>query len=235
MKKLLLILAILFLSSAFTTADALTPQKLTKKQSVDYRIVNSATAKTFNNIAPKIDVSKYPSYYRNFKLMIPEKTQSPRFYYVKMGQAELLYDKNTKALKYVTFRKPFMPRTWVVYNYPSGNLRQVDVWLYMDEIYSFNSDGVYMDYDVYSNGIYNAIVSNWNTTVNGKKVKKAKPAPELLLTIDYKGNIQQCKALRQSKSDEYNNTLYEAVWKSSPFKVNYPFTTITTDVRLEFN
>ena len=167
--------------------------------------------------------------------MLPEKTQSSRFYYVKQGQAELLYDKNTNMLRYITFRKPFMPRTWVVYNFPSGNLRQVDIWLYLDEIYSFNSDGVYMDYDAYRNGIHNAIKANWTKKINGKKVKRAKPAPELLITIDYKGNIQQCKALKQSVSDEYNNTLYEAVWKSSPFSVPYPFTTITTDVQIEFD
>lgn len=234
MKKLILFFAIFALTVNLAMAGTVQPQQLTRKQSVDYRLVNSVTAKTFANLPQKIDTTKYSPTYQNYKLMLPEKSQSPRFYYVKQGQAELMYDKSNNMLRYITFRQPFMPRTWVVYNFPSGNLRQVDVWLYLDEIYSFNSDGVYIDYDTYKEAIYDVIKSNWSKEVNGKKVKKSKPAPELLITIDYKGNIQQCKALKQSASEEYNNTLYEAVWKSSPFNVPYPFTTITTDVQLEF-
>lgn len=239
MKKVILFLSFIMLTVNVACAATISPQILTHKESRDYKKINSASVQAFQDVLPKIETTAYSPIYKNYRVMMPERTQSSKFYYVKSGPAELLYDRETKALKYVTFRKPFLPRTWVVYNYPSGNLRQVDVWLYLNEVYSFNSDGDYINYKAFKKAVDETVKANLNIAKKDRLKYTAKgqnrPGVVVLLTIDHSGVIQQCKALQQSKSEAYNNSIYEAIWKSSPFsKIPYPFTTSTMDVELEF-
>lgn len=238
MKKLILTLSIIMLSTTAAFANSVVPQKLTLKESRNPVTVNRTAEQIFKTVNDSIDVSKYPPVYKNFRLMYKENTQQPGYYYVKSGDAELMYEKDTNALKYVTFRTSGTPRSWIVYNYPSGKLRQVDIWVYLGEVYSFNSDGVFIDYPKYVDGIEKAVKANWKLS-KAKRAKlavsgKSKPGVQVVLTINYQGTLEQCKAFKQSKSDEFNNSIYDAVWKSSPFKVPYPFTTRAVDVKLDF-
>lgn len=238
MKKIILILSILVMTMGTAFAENAVPQKLTSSQSRDYKVVNKVSAEIFKNLNETIDVSKFPPVYKNFRVMPSEKTQFAKYYYVKYSDAELMYDKETKALKYVSFRTKSAPRSWIMYNYPSGKLRQVDVWVYLGEIYSFNSDGAYIDYDKYVKEIEKEVKANWKFPTTQKMKLGAKgqtrSGVEVVLTINYAGTLEQCKAFKQTKSDVYNNSIYDAIWKSSPFKAPYTFTTRTIDVKLDF-
>lgn len=237
MKKLILFLTIFAFAATSAFASSITPQKMTLKNSRDAKTLNKVTARIYKNLNETIDVSKYPPIYKDYRVMLAENTQSTSFYYVKSGDAELMYDKTTKELKYVSFRTQGKPRGWIFYNYPSGKLRQVDVWMYLGEVYSFNSDGAYIDYDKYVDQIRKEIISNLKMTPKQRakyqSLSTVKPV-KVELTIDHNGTLVQCKAIKQSKFDGYNQNIYNAIWKSSPFKSPYTFTTSDVIVKLEF-
>ena len=238
MKKILLILTVLFFAASNVYASTIVPEKLVRSQSRDFRMVNKATAQIFKNLNETIDVSKYQPVYKNFRTMPRENTQLRNFIYVKDGNAELMYDRESKELKYVTFRTKTSPRAWIVYSYPSGKLRQVDVWAYLNYVYSFNSDGTYMDLERFQKGIEKEIKANrtqskW-TRMKLALLGQSRPQVQVELIINYKGELEQCKAIQQSKSDEFNHGIYDAIWKSSPFTTPYPFTTRTVLIRTDF-
>lgn len=238
MKKILLVFTILLFAATSVQASNIVPEKLSLKQSRDFRLINKTALNVFKNLNEEIDVSMYQPVYKDFRTMPRENTQLRDFIYVKDGNAELMYDRNTKELKFVTFRTKSTPRSWIVYSYPSGKLRQVDMWIYLGEVYSFNSDGVYIDLERYTKGIQKEIRANrtqskW-TRMKLALLGQSRPEVQVELTINYTGELEQCKAVQQSKSDEFNHGIYDAIWKSSPFKTLYPFTTRTVIVKPEF-
>ena len=238
MKKILIVLTALIFTASNVLAASVVPEKLTKKQSKDYKLINKTSVQIFKNLNDTIDVSMYQPVYKNFRTMPRENTQLRDFIYVKDGNAELMYDRASKELKFVTFRTKTTPRSWIVYSYPSGKLRQVDMWVYLGETYSFNSDGTYMDLERFQKAIKKEIKAN-RTQSKWTRAKLAilgqsRPKVQVELTINYKGELEQCKAMQQSKSDEFNHGIYDAIWKSSPFKTPYPFTTRTVIVNYEF-
>ena len=79
MKKILLILTVLFFAASNVYASTIVPEKLVRSQSRDFRMVNKATAQIFKNLNETIDVSKYQPVYKNFRTMPRENTQLRNF------------------------------------------------------------------------------------------------------------------------------------------------------------
>lgn len=146
MKHLITIFSILLLLNniGFAEQKTIYPDILTRKESIDYVIINDLSTKIFSTIQTNIDVSIYPNKYYNFKLMDPTETQNKKFYYVKNGNAELLFDKKTKKLVIISFKYSDNPKSWIVYNYPSGALRAVEIWLTQKQIYVFAPNGKFI-------------------------------------------------------------------------------------------
>lgn len=131
-------------NSVFAEQKKIIPDMITIKESDSYLIINDLSTKIFNNIKTNIDISIYPDKYNNFELMVPTETQNKNLYYVQNGDAELMFDKKTKRLAVISFKYSNNPKSWIVYNYPSGTLRTVEIWLLQNQIYVFAPNGKFI-------------------------------------------------------------------------------------------
>ena len=152
MKKLLILFSIMMIMASQSFAAnyvKIEPEFLSHTQSASYKTVNETLAIIFSKIKPEVKTSKYPKYYHDFTLIKDDGTQNKSYYYVKSGGAELIYNSDSNELKFVSFRRPELQKCRIIYDYPSGKLHAVQIFVSDSESFVFSPEGKYVDYAPY--------------------------------------------------------------------------------------
>lgn len=216
MKKLITLFSVVLLFTNFALAETVTikPEKLSRKITKNYKKINALTEKLYTNIETQIDTIKYPPEYKNFPLMKETETQSKKYYYVKQDDAELVFDKNNKNLKFISFKKSDNPCSWIVYNYPGGDLRAVEIYLTKAEICTFTKNGKFINYVPYMKKLQQKIKSYWK--IKEKSIYRNSEV-QIAFNIDKNGDLKKYKIFKSSKIQQLDDKCLEAVLKAAPF------------------
>ncbi len=225
MKKLLLLVSILFFMALPCFAAKyvkIEPEFLTVSQSKNYEVVNETIAVIFSKIKPFVKTDKYPKYYHDFTLVKDDGTQNKAYHYVKNGAAELIYTTDSNELKYISFRRPELQKCRIIYDYPSGKLHAVQVFISETESYVFGADGKYVDYTPYVKEVKEKVIKNWKVPPRKKIDILAKDRKDLLVqmavTVGKDGNVKKCRILKSSKIKELDDNAGAAIRSAAPFK-----------------
>ena len=225
MRKILLLVSILFLIALPCFAAKyikIEPEFLTATQSTNYEKVNETIAIIFSKIKPVVKTDRYPKYYHDFTLVKDDGTQNKAYHYVKNGGAELIYTTDSNELKYVSFRRPELQKCRIIYDYPSGKLHAVQVFISETESYVFSADGKYVDYSPYVKEVKEKVVKNWKVPPRKKIDVLAKGQKDLLVqmavTVAKDGHVKKCRILKSSKIKELDDNAGAAVRSAAPFK-----------------
>lgn len=225
MKKLLILcLTILTMATSAIagTYTKITPDFLQPAQSKSYEQVNETLAIIFSKIKTQIKTDKYPKYYHDFTLVPDDGTQNKAYHYVKSGNAELIYNIDSNMLKFVSFRRPELMKCRIIYDYPSGKLHAVQVFVNGSESFVFNPDGKYVDYAPYVKEVREKIVKNWKVPPRKQIDILAKGQKDLMvqmaITLDRDGNVKKCRILKSSKIKLLDDNAGAAIRSAAPFK-----------------
>ncbi len=225
MRKILLLVSIMFMMASPCFAGAyvkIEPEFLTETQTKNYETVNQTIAVIFSKIKPEVKTAKYPKYYHDFTLIEDDGTQNKAYRYVKNGGAELIYTTDSNELKYVSFRRPELQKCRIIYDYPSGKLHAVQVFISETESYAFGADGKYVDYTPYVNEVKEKVIKNWKVPPRKKIDILAKGQKDLLVqmavTVDKSGQVKKCRILKSSKIKELDDNAGAAIKAAAPFK-----------------
>lgn len=198
------------------------PQFLTAEQTSNFEKVNETLAIIFSRIKPYVRTDKYPKYYHDYTLIQDDGTQNNAYYYVKNYGAELVYNSDSNELKYVTFRRPELQKCRIIYDYPSGKLHAVQIFISDKESYVFSPDGKYVDYSPYVKEVREKVKKAWKVPSRKHIDILAKDKKDLLvqmaLTLNKDGSVKKCRILKSSKIKELDNNAGEAIQAASPFK-----------------
>lgn len=216
MKYIITFLSIFLLLTniAFAEQTTITPELLTRKDSKDYKKINCISKQLFTNIETSIDMSSYPTEYKNFPLMKETETQKKIYYYVQSNKAELVFDKETKKLKFISFKQPNITNAWIIYSYPTGKLSMVKIWRTPKEIYVFSSNGNRIDFTQYLRNLEKKIKSCFHVK---NKLKFVNSQVEILFKIDKNGNLKSYKITKSSNIKEFDDNAIAAILKAAPF------------------
>ena len=224
MKKLLLMSLILFSLAGQSFASSylnVEPEYLPANKTTSYKEVNETLAIIFSKIKPVIKTSKYPKYYHDFSEIKDDGTQNKAYRYVKNGNVELVYTRDTNELKFVSMRKPELQKSRILYDYPSGKLHAVQVFVSNSESYVYSPNGKYVDYSDYVKEVRETVVKNWKVPSRKQIEILSKGKNDLLvqiaLTLNNDGSIKKYQVLNSSKIKELDENAISAV-KSSKFK-----------------
>lgn len=225
MKKFLILCFIVFMSvsQAFAASYVkVEPQFLTPAQTSAYDKVNETLEIIFSRIKPYVRTDKYPKYYHDYTLIPNDGTQNNAYLYVKNYGAELVYNSDTNELKYVTFRRPELQKCRIIYDYPSGKLHAVQIFVSDKESFVFSPDGKYVNYAPYVNEVQGKVKKAWKVPPRKHIDILAKGQKDLLvqmaLTLNKDGSVKKCRILKSSKIKELDNNAGEAIKSASPFK-----------------
>lgn len=225
MKKLLILcLTILTMATSAIagTYTKITPDFLQPAQSKSYEQVNETLAIIFSKIKTQIKTDKYPKYYHDFTLVPDDGTQNKAYHYVKSGNAELIYNIDSNMLKFVSFRRPELMKCRIIYDYPSGKLHAVQVFVNGSESFVFSPDGKYVDYTPYVKEVREKIVKNWKVPPRKQIDILAKGQKDLMvqmaITLDRDGNVKKCRILKSSKIKLLDDNAGAAIRSAAPFK-----------------
>lgn len=225
MKKLLILcLTILTMATSAIagTYSKITPDFLQPAQSKSYEQVNETLAIIFSKIKTQIKTDKYPKYYHDFTLVPDDGTQNKAYHYVKSGNAELIYNIDSNMLKFVSFRRPELMKCRIIYDYPSGKLHAVQVFVNGSESFVFSPDGKYVDYAPYVKEVREKIVKNWKVPPRKDIDILAKGQKDLMvqmaITLDRDGNVKKCRILKSSKIKLLDDNAGAAIRSAAPFK-----------------
>lgn len=225
MKKLLILcLTILTMATSAIagTYTKITPDFLQPAQSKSYEQVNETLAIIFSKIKTQIKTDKYPKYYHDFTLVPDDGTQNKAYHYVKSGNAELIYNIDSNMLKFVSFRRPELMKCRIIYDYPSGKLHAVQVFVNGLESFVFSPDGKYVDYAPYVKEVREKIVKNWKVPPRKQIDILAKGQKDLMvqmaITLDRDGNVKKCRILKSSKIKLLDDNAGAAIRSAAPFK-----------------
>lgn len=225
MKKLLILcLTILTMATSAIagTYTKITPDFLQPAQSKSYEQVNETLAIIFSKIKTQIKTDKYPKYYHDFTLVPDDGTQNKAYHYVKSGNAELIYNIDSNMLKFVSFRRPELMKCRIIYDYPSGKLHAVQVFVNGSESFVFSPDGKYVDYAPYVKEVREKIVKNWKVPPRKQIDILAKGQKDLMvqmaITLDRDGNVKKCRILKSSKIKLLDDNAGAAIRSAAPFK-----------------
>lgn len=226
LKKIILVLSILFMfniqafgASAYINVK---PQHLTENQTAEYNELNETLDLIFNRLKAYIRTDRYPKYFHDYTLEKDDGTHSSTYNYVKMNGAELVYRIDTNELKYVSFRRPELGKCRVLYDYPSGKLHAIQVYSSKNQMFVYNVDGNYIDYEPYMKAVKEKVIANWKMPSRKRVEYLAKDQKDLLvsvgLTINKDGAIKKIILLKSSKIDALDDTAYDAIKAASPFE-----------------
>ena len=225
MKKLLILcLTILTMATSAIagTYTKITPDFLQPAQSKSYEQVNETLAIIFSKIKTQIKTDKYPKYYHDFTPVPDDGTQNKAYHYVKSGNAELIYNIDSNMLKFVSFRRPELMKCRIIYDYPSGKLHAVQVFVNGSESFVFSPDGKYVDYAPYVKEVREKIVKNWKVPPRKQIDILAKGQKDLMvqmaITLDRDGNVKKCRILKSSKIKLLDDNAGSAIRSAAPFK-----------------
>ena len=226
MKKLIILFVIMLFASLQTFAanyTKITPEYLKSSQSTSYELVNETLAIIFNKIKPQIKTNRYPKYFLDYKLIEDDGTQSKNYKYVKNGNVELLYTVDTNELKYIAVVRPELQKCRILYDYPSGKLHAVQVYVSKDEYFTFGPDGKYVDYSPYVKSVHEKVRKNWKVPKRKRIETLAKGQKDLLVqlavTVGRDGNIKKMIVLKSSKIKELDGNAIDTVKAAAPFDV----------------
>ncbi len=225
MKKFLILCFIVFMSvsQAFAVSYIkVEPQLLTPVQTSNYEKVNETLSIIFNRIRQNIRTDKYPKYYHDFTLLPDDGTHNNAYHYVKNYGAELVYSSDTNELKYVTFRRPELQKCRIIYDYPSGKLHAVQIFVSDKESFVFSPDGKYVDYSPYVKEVREKVKKAWKVPSRKHIEILAKGQKDLLvqiaLTLNKDGTVKKCRVLKSSKIKELDTNAGDAIKVAAPFK-----------------
>ena len=225
MKKFFILCSIFFLisSSVFATNYIkIEPQFLQASQCIEYEKVNETVAIIFGKIKPFIKTDKYPKYFHDFTTVKDDGTQNKAYHYVKYSDAELIYSIHTNELKYVSFRRPELMKCRIIFDYPSGSLHAVQVFVSDKESYIFGPDGKYVDYEPYVKEVKEKVLKNWEVPPRKQIDILAKGHKDLLvqiaLTLNKDGSVNKCQILKSSKIKTLDDNAGAAIKAAAPFK-----------------
>ena len=241
MKKLLILcLTILTMATSAIagTYTKITPDFLQPAQSKSYEQVNETLAIIFSKIKTQIKTDKYPKYYHDFTLVPDDGTQNKAYHYVKSGNAELIYNIDSNMLKFVSFRRPELMKCRIIYDYPSGKLHAVQVFVNGSESFVFSPDGKYVDYAPYVKEVREKIVKNWKVPPRKQIDILAKGQKDLMvqmaITLDRDGNVKKCRILKSSKIKLLDDNAGAAIRSAAPFKP-FPENFFNEELVMNFN
>lgn len=221
MKKIILILAIILGMPCFSAVKVV-PEYIKPEQSKSYKEVNETLSIIFDNVKPYIRTGRFPKYYHDFTTVKDDGTQNKSYYYVKYSDVELIYNIDTNELKYISFRRPELQKCRILYDYPSGKLHAVQVFVSDKESYVFGADGKYVDYEPYVKQVREKVNKSWKVPSRKQIDVLAKGQKDLLvqiaLTLNKDGTVSKCRILKSSKIKELDNNAAEAIKNASPFK-----------------
>lgn len=226
MKKVVLLLVILFFAGLKIEAanyEKITPEYLKSSDSISYELVNETLEIIFNKIKPQIKTGKYPKYYTGFTLIKDDGTQSKNYKYVKTKNEELLYAVDTNELKYIALVRPELQKCRILYDYPSGKLHAVQIYVSKDEYFTFGPDGKYVDYAPYVKSVHEKVQKNWKVPRRKQIENLAKGQKDLLVqlavTVCRDGSVKKTIVLKSSKIKALDDNAISAVKSASPFDV----------------
>ncbi len=226
MKRLLILCAIFLLMSSNVMAASkyvkIEPEFLQPSQSTSSEKVNETLAIIFSKIKPVINTDKYPKYYHDFTLVKDDGTQNKAYYYVKYSGAELIYNTDTNELKYVSFRRPELMKCRIIYDYPSGQLHGVQIFVSDKESFIYSPEGKYVDYAPYVKEVKEKVIKHWKVPPRKQIDILAKGQKDLLvqmaLTLNKDGSVKRCKILKSSKIKALDDNAGAAIKAAAPFK-----------------
>ncbi len=224
MKKYILIFLLLlqFSSCAYSASTVkIVPQFMTPSNTAKFEDVNKSLAIIYSKIKPQIKTDKYPKFYHDFTCVKSDETQNPNYYYVKNGSAELIFSKDNNELKFISFRKQNLPNCRILYSYPSGKFLAVQVYESKSEVFIFDSEGKYVNYEPYVKSVREKVQKNWKAPDKKRvaallKDKKSVPV-QVALTLNKNGTVKKCRIVESSKIKELDDNVGSAIKASAPF------------------
>lgn len=225
MKKFLLVCFILFLTAGYSFASdyaSIKPELLKSEQTTSYKLVNETAEIIFSKIKTKVNTKKYPRYFLSYSPIPDDGTQSKAYNYVKSGSAELLYTIDTNELKYITFRRPELQKSRIMYDYPSGNLHAVQIFVSPQESFTYSAEGKYVDYAPYVKEVHQKVRNCWKVPKRSKIEELAKGQKDLLVQIalflNKDGSVKKIMTLKSSKIKDLDDNAKKAIKNAMPFE-----------------
>lgn len=226
MKKFLLLLyTLIFMAELCIASDfvSIKPEMLQSNQSTSYKLINETTEIIFNKIKTTINTKRYPKYFLNYTLIPDDGTQNKAYKYVKYGNnIELIYAIDTNELKYVAQRRPELQKSRIMYEYPSGKLHAVQVFVSPEESFVYSPDGKYIDYAPYVKEVHQKVKNSWKVPKRKKIEELAKDQKDLLVqtavVINKEGAVKKIITLKSSKIKALDDNANEAIKNASPFE-----------------
>lgn len=225
MNKFIIIFFIMFISASQSFAVnylKIEPEYLKPEQSTSYQLVNETLEIIFSKIKPEINTKKYPKYFHDFTLIKDDGTQSKNYNYVKRGNTELIYAIDTNELKYIALTRPELQKCRIMYDYPSGKLHAVQIYVSNSEYFIFAPDGKYIDYSPYVKKVHEKVQKNWKVPPRGKIEILAKGKKDLLVqaavTVLRNGNVKKIVILKSSKIKVLDDNAIQTIKTAGPFE-----------------
>ena len=226
MKKVFILILMVFMTAAQGWAQRyvnIEPELLKSSDSTSYELVNQNLGIIFNKIKPEIKTSKYPKYFHDFTLIKNDGTQSKNYHYVQGGKnIELIYAIDTNELKYIAYTRPELQKCRIMYDYPSGKLHAVQIYVSESESFIYGADGKYIDYTPYVKEVHEKVKKNWKVPPRKDIEKLAKNQKDLLVqmavTINKDGQVKKIITLKSSKIKALDDNAANAIKTASPFK-----------------
>lgn len=224
MKRVVLSLVIMFFASLQVCAanyEKINPEYLDSSQSTSYELVNETLEIIFSKIKPQIKTKRYPKYFLDYTLIKDDGTQSKNYKYVKNGNSELLYTVDTNELKYIAIVRPELQKCRIMYDYSSGKLHAVQIYVSPEEYFTFGPDGKYVDYAPYVKSVNEKVRKNWKVPKRKQIEALAKGQKDLLvqlaITVCRDGSVKKTIVLKSSKIKALDDNAISAVKAASPF------------------
>lgn len=220
MKKYLLIVLVsclLLMNAAIAKTDTIVPQQLTAQDTGNYIIMNNTSEKVFSNVIPRIKINTnhiYSTFDKNLIVLKNDKYKNPNYNYVKYKYAELVYAKHSKDLLEIRVEKLHNPRSYAVYDYPTGRLKYFQI--YDEALRDFTKFTPYGS--LYNPRIYLTNLSMRVTRRLNVVVSDTLPSPvKIYIDVDKDGELLDARIEQSSGDETIDKEILETVKISAPF------------------
>ena len=201
------------------------PEKITKKESKNWKTFNAKAKEAFANIPVEINVSQYakddPEFKENKELIknnVYKKgdkiiSSKNEFYTVFRNNTKLRYE-NGSLSEIVKVEGNDYPVIDYVYK-PNGKLVKVDIDMSDVEFISFAPNGrnLTKSYNLYVEQVNKKIKANWKSGIDDATI-----TAKVLIKVNNKGDLLSMELINSSLSTLYNNSCLDAVKKASFFE-----------------
>lgn len=225
MRKIIILFFIMFLMAGCSYAFdyvSIKPELIKSSDSTSYKLVNETAEIIFSKIKNKINTKKYPKYFHDYLLIPDDGTQNKAYRYVSFYNVELIYTIDTNELKYVALRRPELQKCRIMYEYPSGKLHAVQIFISPDESFVFSPEGKYVDYAPYVKEINQKVRNSWQVPERKKFEEHAKNQKDLpvqiALFLNKDGTVKKNVILKSSKIKALDDSAINAIKHAMPFE-----------------